>query len=103
MPLTPIQNTVTLSSLLCNESVMNRSFLHSLANSAAIPQVPCMPACGHVLQTADELASANIPRAVERESAACVLAAQRGFELLNPETRPATGKGLTANSGAIGA
>ena len=31
------------------------------------------------------------------------LAAQRGFELLNPETRPATGKGLTANSGAIGA
>ena len=46
-----------------------------------------MPACGHVLQTADELASANIPRAVERESAACVLAAQRGFELLNPETR----------------
>jgi hypothetical protein len=31
------------------------------------------------------------------------LAAQRGFELLNPETRPAPGKGLTANSGAIGA
>ena len=31
------------------------------------------------------------------------LAAQRGFELLNPEMRPATGKGLTANSGAIGA
>jgi hypothetical protein len=63
---------VSLSSLLCNESVMNRSFLHSLANSPAIPQVPCMPACGHVLQMADELASANIPRAVERESAACV-------------------------------
>jgi hypothetical protein len=51
---------------------MNRSFLHSLANSPAMPQVPCMPACGHVLQMADELASANIPRAVERESAACV-------------------------------
>ena len=33
----------------------------------------------------------------------CDLAAQRGFELLNPETRPAPGKGLTANSGAIGA
>src|ERR1700719_628169 len=25
------------------------------------------------------------------------VAAQRGFELLNPETRPAPGKGLTAN------
>jgi hypothetical protein len=31
------------------------------------------------------------------------VAAQRGFELLNPETQPAPGKGLTANSGAIGA
>src|ERR1700730_1476475 len=63
---------VTLPSLLCHESVMNRSFLHSLANSPAIPQVSCMLPCSHVLQIADELASANIPRAVEREGAACV-------------------------------
>ena len=52
---------VTLSSLLCNESVMNRSFLHS-------SPTPLLYRFGHILQMADELASANIPSAVERES-----------------------------------